>query len=277
MYTASLLIIFMLVLVAQLRGEVMGKIEEHLLDKIHCDGAIHITLIDPEEENTSSASKKVAEAEKGGTSAIMVGGSTAVSTSHLDDITLAIKKTVNVPVILFPSNLTGISRFADAIWFMSLLNSTNPYFITTAQALGAPLVKTYGLEPLPMGYIIIGKGGAAGLIGQAHLIPYHMPKVAAAYALAAQYLGMHFIYLEAGSGAEKSAPQELIKLVRGTVSLPLIVGGGITNENTAKQIVKAGADIIVTGTLVEKTSSIEEKISAIVKGIKSVAKPTPSN
>jgi phosphoglycerol geranylgeranyltransferase len=160
---------------------------------------------------------------------------------------------------------------------MSLLNSTNPYFITTAQALGAPLVKTYGLEPLPMGYIIIGKGGAAGLIGQAHLIPYHMPKVAAAYALAAQYLGMHFIYLEAGSGAEKSAPQELIKLVRGTVSLPLIVGGGITNENTAKQIVKAGADIIVTGTLVEKTSSIEEKISAIVKGIKSVAKPTPSN
>lgn len=255
----------------------MGKIEEHLLDKIRRDGAIHMTLIDPEEEDIKSASKKVAEAERGGTSAIMVGGSTAMSVSHLDDITLAVKKTVNIPIILFPSNVAGISRFADAIWFMSLLNSTNPYFITTAQALSAPLVKKYGLEPLPMGYIIIGEGGAAGLIGQAHLIPYHMPKIVVAYALAAQYLGMHFIYLEAGSGAKKPVPQEMVKLVREMTSLPLIVGGGITNENTAKQIVKAGADIIVTGTLIEKVSFVEEKVSAIIEGIKSVAKPKSSN
>jgi phosphoglycerol geranylgeranyltransferase len=255
----------------------MGKIEERLLDKIRCDGAIHMTLIDPEEENIKSASKKAAEAERGGTSAIMIGGSTAMSASHLDDITLAVKKTVSIPIILFPSNVAGISRFADAIWFMSLLNSTNPYFITTAQALGAPMVKKYGLEPLPMGYIIIGEGGVAGLVGQAHLIPYHMPKIAVAYALAAQYLGMHFVYLEAGSGAKKPIPQEMVKLVRETTSLPLIVGGGITNENAAKQIVKAGADIIVTGTLVEKVSFVEEKISAIIEGIKSVAKPKSSN
>lgn len=252
----------------------VGKVEEYLLSKIRNDGAIHLTLIDPEQECITTASQKVIEAEKGGTAAIMIGGSTAVAASHLDEIVRTIKKKVNVPIILFPSNVAGISRFADAIWFMSLLNSTNPYFITGVQALGAPLVKMYGLEPLPMGYVIVGEGGAAGYVGQAHLIPYNMPKIVAAYALAAQYLGMHFVYLEAGSGANQHVPLEVVKTVREVISLPLIVGGGIKNENAAKQIVKAGANIIVTGTLVEETPFIQQRISAIVSGIKSLPKPT---
>lgn len=119
-----------------------------------------------------------------------------------------------------------------------------------------------------MGYIIVGEGGAAAIIGNARQIPYDRPEVAALYALAAQYLGMRFVYLEAGSGAKQPAPPSMIELVRSYINVPLIVGGGIKTGEDVKNAVKAGADIIVTGTLVEKTRSlVKEKISEIVKSI----------
>jgi phosphoglycerol geranylgeranyltransferase len=49
----------------------------------------------------------------------MIGGSTFDSQEHLDAVIQAIKKTVDLPVILFPNNVSGISRYSDAIWFMS--------------------------------------------------------------------------------------------------------------------------------------------------------------
>lgn len=107
----------------------IGDVERYLLDKIHKNGAIHITLIDPEKVSPQSASQTAEEAEASETAAIMVGGSTFVSTSDLDESVKAIKKAVNIPVILFPNNITGISKHADAIWFMSLINSLDPYFI----------------------------------------------------------------------------------------------------------------------------------------------------
>ncbi|MFQ6074576.1 MAG: geranylgeranylglyceryl/heptaprenylglyceryl phosphate synthase, partial [Candidatus Bathyarchaeia archaeon] len=192
----------------------MGPIEKYLIDKIRHDGAIHMTLIDPEKVTASSVLEIVGAAEEAGTSAIMVGGSTATSVHQTDAVVKGIKSRVEVPLILFPSNVTSISSFADAIWFMSLLNSTNPYFMAGAQALGAPLIKQYGLEPLPLGYIIVGEGGVAAFIGQARPIPYDKPEVAMIYALAAQYLGMRFVYLEAGSGAKRHVPPEMITMVR---------------------------------------------------------------
>ena len=149
----------------------VGKVEEYLLKKIREEGAIHITLIDPEKVNPESVSFFSQDVEACRTSAIMVGGTTLVSSTHLDDIVRAIKKVVDIPVILFPNNITGISRYADAIWFMSLLNSSDPYFIAGAQVLGAPLIKMYGLEPIPLGYIIAGEGGSVSVIGRAPPIP----------------------------------------------------------------------------------------------------------
>jgi len=100
----------------------VGAVEKYLLDKIHVEGAIHITLIDPEKVTPPQASLIAEKARASGTSAIMVGGSTFVSTKHLDDVVKTIKRAVELPVILFPNNVTSISRYADAIWFMSLLN-----------------------------------------------------------------------------------------------------------------------------------------------------------
>lgn len=245
----------------------VGQVERYLLDKIHEDEAIHITLIDPEKVTPQIATHVAREAESAGTVAVMVGGSTFISTYSLDDVVKAIKKVVKLPVILFPNNITGISRHADAIWFMSLLNSLDPYFLAGAQVLGAPVIKKFGLEAIPLGYIIVGEGGAAGVIGRACPIPYNKPELAAAHALAAQYFGMRFVYMEAGSGAKHSVPSDMIRMVKEIVSVPIVVGGGIRTSQQVKEMVRAGADIIVTGTVVEECK-VREKIKELVEGIR---------
>jgi phosphoglycerol geranylgeranyltransferase len=245
----------------------VGSVEKYLLEKIESEGAIHITLIDPEKATPPQASRIARKAKSSGTSAIMIGGSTFVSTTHLDNVIKAVKHTVEVPVILFPNDVTGISRHADAIWFMSLLNSVDPYFLIGAQILGAPLVKKYGLEPIPLGYIIIGDGGTAGVVGKAVPVPYDKPKLAVAHALAGQYLGMRFIYLEAGSGAKKPVTPEMIRIVKQCIHVPLIVGGGIKSRRQALTAASAGADIIVTGNIVENTK-VTRKVSEIIQGIR---------
>ena len=247
----------------------LGAVEKYLLERIKAEDAIHITLIDPEKVTPPQASRIVENSKASGTSAIMVGGSTFVSQAHLDDVVKAIKRTVKLPTILFPNNITGISRHADAIWFMSLLNSVDPYFLIGAQILGAPLVKKYGLEPISMGYVIVGEGGTAGIVGKAIPVPYDKPELAAAHALAGQYLGMHFLYLEGGSGAKDPVPPEMIRAVKHYIDIPLIVGGGIRTREQALAAASAGANIIVTGNVIE-TGDAKGKVSEIIEGIRGI-------
>jgi phosphoglycerol geranylgeranyltransferase len=245
----------------------LGPVEKYLADKIKTDGSIHMTLIDPEKVTVQQAVSIAENSKTSGTAALMIGGSTFVSQEHLDKVVKAIKEAVGLPVILFPNNITGISRYADAIWFMSLLNSVDPYFIMGAQILGAPLIKKFGLEPIPMGYVIVGEGGTAGIVGKAIPVPYNKPELAAAHALAAQYLGMRFVYLEGGSGAKNPVPAEMIHAVKHFSDAYLIVGGGIRTKEQAVTASSAGADIIVTGNLVETTNSTQA-IAEIVSSIK---------
>ena len=248
----------------------MKSVEKYLLDKIREFGNIHISLIDPEEIKQSETAFLSKSLEKAGTDAIMVGGSTVVSLSQLDETVQNIKANVNIPVILFPNNLTGVSQYADALWFMSLLNSTNPYFITGIQALAAPLIKRMKIESIPLGYIIVGEGSTAAYVGQAHVIPHDKPEVATGFALAAQYMGMRFVYLEAGSGSESFISPKMISLVKKYVEIPIIVGGGIRTPQDAKLVAEAGADIIVTGTIIEESSN--KTLQEIILSIKEAGK-----
>lgn len=234
---------------------VPGKIEKFLLEKIRQEHTIHLALIDPEEVTQEEASIIAGELVNMGSAGVMVGGSTLASTSQLDEVLTSLRSKTNLPVILFPNSVTSISRYADAIFFMSLLNSNNPMFITGFQMMGAPMVRRYNLEAIPLGYVIVGEGSTAAYIGQAHAIPLKKPEVAALYALAAQYMGIRFVYLEAGSGAEQPVPPEMIRLVASTVSIPVIVGGGIKTPEQAAMAAKAGASIIVTGTIGEEDRS----------------------
>jgi phosphoglycerol geranylgeranyltransferase len=245
----------------------IGPVEKSLLGQIEAERSIHITLIDPEKVTPPQASRIAMKAKASGTAAIMIGGSTFASTAHLDSVVRIVRRTVKIPIILFPNNVSGISRYADAIWFMSLLNSVDPYFLMGAQVLGAPLVKKYHLEPIPLGYIIVGEGGTAGVVGKAVAVPYNKPELAVAHALAGQYLGMRFIYLEAGSGAKNPVPPEMIRAVKHYIDVPLIVGGGIRSRGQALVAASAGADIIVTGNVVEDIG-VRRKVSEIIEGIR---------
>jgi len=246
-----------------------GPIEKYLIEKIKAEGSIHLTLIDPEKVTAQDASRIAENSKNSGTAAIMIGGSTFISQGHLDEVVKAIKSRVTLPTILFPNYVTGISSHADAIWFMSLLNSVDPYYLIGAQILGAPLVKKYHLEPLSMGYIIVGEGGTAGIVGKAISVPYNKPELAAAHALAGQYLGMRFVYLEGGSGAKDPVPPEMIRAVKHALEIPLIVGGGIRTKDQAVAAASAGADIIVTGNVTE-TSDSKQKVAEIIAAIKNI-------
>jgi phosphoglycerol geranylgeranyltransferase len=246
----------------------IGKVEQYLKDRISEQGCIHLTLLDPDKSSGYDCAEIAKEAEKGGTSAIMIGGSTLASSQDLDDAIQRIKKEVKVPVILFPNGPMGVSRYADAIWFMSLLNSENTYYIIDAQMLSAPLVKRYGLEAIPMGYVICGEGCVAGYVGHARPISYRHPKLAVGYSLAAETLGMRFVYMEAGSGAQEPIPPEMIAAVKKHVSVPIVTGGGIRGPKAALAAKNAGADAIVTGNMVEEESLVRKKINEIVSAIR---------
>jgi phosphoglycerol geranylgeranyltransferase len=169
-------------------------------------------------------------------------------------------------VILFPGGARAVSPYADAILFMSILNSRNPYFITKSQALGAFPVKAAKLEPIPMAYLVVEPGMIVGYIGEADLLPRSKPAITAAYALAGQFMGMRLVYLEAGSGAGEPVPQELIAMSRAAIDVPLIVGGGIRTPEQARRAAASGADIVVTGTIIEEDASVLASIIKAVKG-----------
>ena len=234
------------------------------------DGPLHFTLIDPDKQSAREAAALAQRMVAAGTDGILVGGSHAAHLVGLDETVRQIKQKVKVPVILFPSAHSGLSKFADAVFFMSLLNSRSAQYLIEEQMKGSILVRSFGIEALPMGYIIVESGAttAAGWAGDVRLIPREKPEFALGYALAAKYLGMRFVYLEAGSGAKESVPAEMIALLKENLGPDtfVIVGGGIRDPKTAREKVKAGADIIVTGTIAERSPERAKKVIAAVKG-----------
>jgi phosphoglycerol geranylgeranyltransferase len=244
----------------------LNRVENYINNELKKHKKICFALLDSENiHDVSNVAKKV---ESLGASAILVGGSSGIDQLDLDKLVLSIKSIISIPIILFPGNVTGVSPNADAILFTSLLNSEDPYFISGAQALGALLVKKYNIEPLPTGYIIIGENTTAWFVGRAKGIPFEKNKIAVMYSLAAQYLGMRFVYLEAGSGAQKNISSKMVSSVRKYFDGLLIVGGGIKDSIVAKELTDAGADILVIGTLLEQDPNWEIKFSNIITAIR---------
>ena len=242
-----------------------GKIETLLKNKLRSN-KLHFSLIDPDPSKLSleELKKRAALLEKWGSDVILVGGSTNFTKETVDSTIRAIKSVCSLPIIIYPGNVAAVSEHADAILFMSLLNSRNPYWISKAQAKAAPLIKTIGLEPISMAYLVCEPGMVVGQVGEADLIK--TPQEAAAYATAAELTGFHFVYLEAGSGATSPVPVETVRAVRAAIKLPLIVGGGLRTPEAVRERLAAGADIIVTGTAIENEP---EKLESIIKAVKS--------
>ncbi len=253
----------------------IGQVEKHLLHETK-KGPIVAALIDPEDFSPKQAADTAAKAIEAGASLILVGGSTLANQGRLDQVVKAVKnhagshtghsESQRVPVVLFPGNITGVSRYADAILFSSLLNSTNPYFIIGAQALGATEVYKSGIESIPMAYLVFGNSSATSFIGQVNSLPASKPGLAVIYALAAKYLGMRTLYLEAGSGSNEPVTQETIGAVRKVYDGILIVGGGITTPEAARKASKSGADVLVVGNLLS-SPGFETALRQITKAL----------
>lgn len=230
-------------------------------------GAGYFILIDPDKQSPKDSVKVAVQAEREHVDGIFIGGS-LLSTPIFDELIKQIKEHVQIPVIIFPGGVQQVSRYADAILFMSLISGRNPETLIGQQVMAAPIVKKIGLETIATGYMLIesGKVTSAEFMSNTRPIPRDKADIAVAHALAAEYLGKKILYLEAGSGALQPVPDKMIAVVSKTCKLPLIIGGGITTPEIAKQKVAAGAGFIVTGTIFEKDNS-DGKMAEFAKAV----------
>ncbi len=232
------------------------------------EGILHFTLIDPDRQTLEELEHRAKVCNQYGTDAFMVGGSSSFSQQLLDETVQTIKTAVDLPVILFPNSAAALSKYADYIFFMSLLNTDDPRFLIKEQVLAAPLIEKTSVRPISMAYIVISTSRQPTAIERRVKLDIIRPddtKKVLDYALAAQYFGMSCVYLEAGSGADRPVPVHMIKAVKNKIKVPLIIGGGIRNAEQAKNIAEAGANVIVTGTIVEQNLPMLESIITAIK------------
>ncbi|MCL2689850.1 MAG: geranylgeranylglyceryl/heptaprenylglyceryl phosphate synthase [Chitinispirillia bacterium] len=229
----------------------------------------HWVLLDPDDFTIEQAAATARSSEENGVSALLVGGS-LLHTNHTDEFVKHLREAVDIPVILFPGDSTQLSKHASALLYLSLISGRNPVNLIGEHVKAAPIIRQYGLEPIATGYMLVESGAVTSVefMSDTRPLPRGKPGIAAAHALAAQYLGMHMIYLEAGSGATLTVPPEMIKAVRSCVDIPIIVGGGIRDKAAALEKLDAGADIIVTGNLLQSSGGLEvmKEIAQCVRG-----------
>lgn len=219
-----------------------------LLDKLTTDRALYLILLDPDRFHGADLEEFANRCAVAGVDGFLVGGSLMVS-GDFDQAIKTLKNLTHLPVIIFPGGLSQISPFADAILFLSIISGRNAEHLIGKHVLAAPTIKRHKLEAISTGYMLIesGRRTTAEYMSGSMPIPGHKPEIAVATALAAEYLGMKFVYLEGGSGADQPVPYEMVHAVAKNLSIPVIVGGGIRTPETAGKMVDAGAKILVTG------------------------------
>lgn len=214
-------------------------------------------LVDPDKAANKEHLKKLCnKANNGLIDYFFVGGS-LLTTNNLDFVISYLKINSEIPVLLFPGNTMQINLKADGILLLSLTSGRNADLLIGKHVEVAPLLYNSSLEIISTAYILVenGKSSSVSYISNTTPIPRDKPEIATSTAMAGEMLGLKTIYLEAGSGAINSIPFEMIKMVSNKTNAPLIVGGGIRNFETAKEIYNVGADIIVVGTKIEEDNS----------------------
>jgi len=215
-----------------------------------------LALLDPDRIPVKSIGELTRFVSEEGVAGILIGSSLLVS-PHFDKFIAQVKKHTDKPVILFPGGSHQVSPHADAIFFLSLLSGRNSEFLIGEQVKAVFVIREYDLEVIPVGYILIESGNytAVEYMSNTKPIPRTKPEIAVAHALTGEYFGMKYIYLEAGSGADKPVPREMVKDVKAALTIPLIVGGGMRTAKEAREIIDAGADYIVLGSIIEKSKN----------------------
>jgi phosphoglycerol geranylgeranyltransferase len=227
-------------------------------------------LIDPDKVNDHSMVNLIDLALDARVDYFLVGGSLVIS-DYLDECLQLIKRNCNIPTILFPGSPTQVSKYADALLYLSLISGRNAELLIGQHVVSAPVVKKSGLEIMPTGYMVIDGGAptTVSYISNASPIPADKNEIAMCTALAGEMLGMQLIYMDAGSGARRPISESMIEKVAQSISVPLIIGGGITEPEKAYLNCKAGADVIVVGNAIEKDASLIKEMAAAVHSVPS--------
>jgi putative glycerol-1-phosphate prenyltransferase len=204
-------------------------------------------LLDPDKAKGYSLKNILKIAEESNTDFIMTGGS--LTFNSIDNLIDTVKNLCSIPVILFPGNLLQLNRKADAIMLLSLISGRNPELLIGNHVIAAPYLKDVRKKIISVGYVLISCGNITSVeyISQTKAIPSDKSDIVVATALAGEMLGLSIIYLEAGSGATTPVPVKIVKAVRENITIPLAVGGGITNREEIEQAYQAGADLIILG------------------------------
>ena len=230
-------------------------------------------LIDPDKVNDHSMVNLIDLAIEARVDYFFVGGSLVIS-DYLDECLQLIKRNCSIPTILFPGSPTQVSKYADALLYLSLISGRNAELLIGQHVVSAPVVKKSGLEIMPTGYMVIDGGAptTVSYISNASPIPADKNEIAMCTALAGEMLGMQLIYMDAGSGAKRPISESMIEKVAHSISVPLIIGGGITEPEKAYLNCKAGADVIVVGNAIEKDASLVKEMAAAVHSVPSKIK-----
>ena len=228
-------------------------IKSNILKKISFGKKIWCVLIDPDKLPLEKINHLISLINKSSCDYVLVGGS-LVNNFYYNDFIKKIKTISRKPVIIFPGNNQQISNHADGIFLLSLISGRNPDLLIGQHVKSAFKLKASELEILPCGYILIEGDSLTSAIYMSESLPIPKNKsdIAAATALAGELLGLQYIYLDKGSGSKNTVQNDMIKAVKENINIPLIVGGGINDKKDLENVWKAGADIAVIGTSIEK-------------------------
>ena len=221
-------------------------------------------LIDPDKQNVKALLDTVKLCNESAVDFFFVGGS-IITHGDMQKTTRLIKENSTKPIIIFPGNPDQISQYADAILFLSLISGRNPEFLIGHQVTAAPLIKKTNLEVIPTGYLLVdcGTTTTAIYVSDTNPIPHNNPEIAANTALAGEYLGLKLTYIDGGSGAKKCISTAMISKTKAAIDGPLIIGGGIRTAEAAKEIYKAGADVIIVGNGAEENRKLIKEIAEV--------------
>lgn len=222
-------------------------------------------LIDPDKVKMGNIDAILRLADLGQVDYIFLGGSLVLNDMTAQSIS-AIREALNIPIVLFPGDIAQVHNEADAVLFLSLISGRNPELLIGKQMMAAPIIKKTALEVISTGYMLVDGGSITTAIYMSGSLPIPADKedIAVCTAMAGELLGMKTIYMDAGSGAHRPIPTNMIKAVSQNIEIPLIIGGGIRTPEVALANVQAGADIIVVGNAFEKDPNLIMEISQSV-------------
>ncbi len=242
------------------------SVGQYLAKKMN-EGTVHITLIDPSKQSPESAVRMALTAQELGSDLILVMGNIGLTQRCLVETSRAIQEKISIPTVYFPAGSETLAFDFDALFFASLMNSRSVKFITGGLASAALVLKRLNVETLSVGYIVIEPGMKIGEVAEVEIISRENYWLAAGYATAAELLGMQYVFLEAGVGATQPIPAGMIRTVKKEISIPLIVGGGIRTAIDARRVRQAGADMVVTGTVIQ-SAGYKERLRSILSALK---------